>query len=114
MGKHFTIGNLAGLTILVPESRELDLFAGMLEAQGATARRCPLVQIVELEDPAPARDWIARQIANPADDVVFLTGDGMRKLADLAGTRRALFLEALGRSHIVTRGPKPARALREA
>jgi uroporphyrinogen-III synthase len=86
----------------------------MLEALGAATRRCPLVQIVELEEPAPARDWISRQIANPADEVVLLTGDGLRKLADLAGTRRAAFLQALTRSHIVTRGPKPARALREA
>jgi uroporphyrinogen-III synthase len=105
---------LTGLTILVPESRELDLFAGMLEAQGAKARRCPLVQIVELEDPVPAVAWIERQIANPADDTVLLTGDGLRKLLDISGERRALFLSALRRSHIVTRGPKPARALREA
>jgi uroporphyrinogen-III synthase len=105
--------NLSGLTILVPESRELDLFTGMLEAQGAKTRRCPLVQIVELEDPEPARDWIERQIANPADDTVLLTGDGMRKLVDIAGTRRDDFLQAMARSHIVTRGPKPARALRE-
>ena len=104
---------LAGLTILVPESRELDLFAGMLEAQGATARRCPLVQIAELEDPEPARDWIARLIAAPVDDLVLLTGDGLRKLVDLGGKRREAFLAALSRTHIVTRGPKPARALRE-
>ena len=107
-------GCLAGLTILVPESRELDLFAGMLEAQGATARRCPLVQIVELEDPEPARDWIARLIAAPADDVVLLTGDGLRKLLDLSDDRRGAFLAALAATHIVTRGPTPARALREA
>ena len=31
-------GRLAGLTVLVPESRELDLFAGMLEGEGASTR----------------------------------------------------------------------------
>lgn len=108
-----TMGALDGLKILVPESRELDLFAGMLEAQGATTRRCPLVQIVELEDAEPARAWIARLIAAPVDDVVLLTGDGLRKLVDLSGARREAFLAALSRAHIVTRGPKPARALRE-
>ena len=44
------MGALNKLNILVPESRELDLFAGMLEAHGAKAVRCPLVQIVDLED----------------------------------------------------------------
>jgi uroporphyrinogen-III synthase len=108
-----TMGPLNGLNILVPESRELDLFAGMLEAQGAQTRRCPLVQILALEDPAPARAWIARLIAAPADDLVLLTGDGLRKLVDLSGDYREAFLAALGCTHIVTRGPKPARALRE-
>jgi uroporphyrinogen-III synthase len=107
------MGALTGLSILVPESRELDLFAGMLEAQGATTRRCPLVQIADLEDPEPARAWIARLIATPMDDVVLLTGDGLRKLVDLSGAQREAFLAALSRAHIVTRGPKPARALRE-
>lgn len=104
---------LDGLTILVPESRELDLFAGMLEAQGAKARRCPLVQIVALEDPEPAHAWIDRLIAMPADDLVLLTGDGLRQLLALSGARHDAFLSVLRGSHIVTRGPKPARALRE-
>jgi uroporphyrinogen-III synthase len=107
------MNTLQGLSILVPESRELDLFAGMLEAQGATTRRCPLVQIAELDDPEPARDWIERLIADPVDDVVLLTGDGLRRLGVLSGVRRNAFLAALGRAHIVTRGPKPGRALRE-
>ena len=38
---------LHGVTILVPESRELDLFAGMLEAYGARTLRCPLVTILD-------------------------------------------------------------------
>ena len=39
---------LHGVTILVPESRELDLFAGMLEAHGARTLRCPLVTILQV------------------------------------------------------------------
>jgi uroporphyrinogen-III synthase len=104
---------LNGLSILVPESRELDLFAGMLEAQGATARRCPLVQIVALDDPLPALCWIDRLIATTPDDTVLLTGDGLRHLVELSGERHGAFLAALSRTRIITRGPKPARALRE-
>jgi uroporphyrinogen-III synthase len=107
------MGALDNLTILVPESRELDLFAGMLEAQGAQTRRCPLVQIVALDDPLPALCWIDRMIANTPDDTVLLTGDGLRRLVELSGERRGAFLAALSRTRIITRGPKPARALRE-
>jgi uroporphyrinogen-III synthase len=104
---------LDGLTILVPESRELDLFAGMLEAQGAKARRCPLVRIVDLEDGSEAQDWITSMIAAPFDFTVLLTGEGLRRLLTLSGPRRQDFIGALSKTRTVTRGPKPARALRE-
>jgi uroporphyrinogen-III synthase len=104
---------LDGLTILVPESRELDLFAGMLEAQGAQALRCPLVRIVDLEDGSEAQAWIDRMITAPFDYTVLLTGEGLRRLLTLSGPRRADFITALSKTRTVTRGPKPARALRE-
>jgi uroporphyrinogen-III synthase len=107
------MGALDGLTILVPESRELDLFAGMLEAQGAQALRCPLVQIAELDDPAEAEKWIVEMIRTPFDFTVLLTGEGLRKLLGLAGQQRDALIEAFRKSRTVTRGPKPARALRE-
>ena len=104
---------LVGLKILVPESRELDLFATMLEAEGAVVLRCPLVQILDLEDSAEADVWIDRCIAGDFDDLVLLTGEGLRRLLTLSGTRRDALVAALGRLRTVTRGPKPARALRE-
>jgi len=107
------MGALDGLTILVPESRELDLFAGMLEAQGARPLRCPLVQIVDLDDDSEAQAWIARMIAAPFDFTVFLTGEGLRRLVTLSGQRRDDFIAALAKTRTITRGPKPARALRE-
>lgn len=107
------MGALDGLTILVPESRELDLFAGMLEAQGARALRCPLVRIVDVDDDREAQAWITRMIDTPFDFTVFLTGEGLRRLLNLSGPRRDDFIAALARTRTVTRGPKPARALRE-
>jgi len=107
------MGALDGLTILVPESRELDLFAGMLEAQGAQALRCPLVAIAELDDTSEASPWIDEMIRAPFDFTVLLTGEGLRKLLGLAGERRDIFIDALKKTRSVTRGPKPARALRE-
>ena len=104
---------LTGLKILVPESRELDLFANMLETEGATVLRCPLVQILDLEDSADADAWIDRCIADNFDDLVLLTGEGLRRLLTLSRTRHDMLVEALGRLRTITRGPKPARALRE-
>jgi uroporphyrinogen-III synthase len=106
---------LDGLTILIPESRELDLFATMLEAEGATASRCPLVQILDLEDTAEAGAWIDQLIAGTFQDVVWLTGEGLRRLLPIAekAGHRAAFIAALGGVRTITRGPKPARALRE-
>jgi uroporphyrinogen-III synthase len=104
---------LAGLTVLVPESRELDLFADMLAAEGATPARCPLVRIADLDDTADADAWIDAAIAMPFDYLILLTGEGVRKLISLSGRRRDALVAAFGRSRIVTRGPKPVRALRE-
>jgi uroporphyrinogen-III synthase len=101
------------LRILVPESRELDLFARMLEEEGAVTLRCPMVQIADLEDTSQVEDWIGQLIAAPFDFIVLLTGDGLRKLVSLSGNRRDDFIRALAKSRIVTRGPKPACALRE-
>lgn len=108
-------GELAGRRILVPESRELDLFAQMLETRGATALRCPLVTILDSDDPAPIEAWLDRLAAGRFDDLILLTGEGLRRLMAVARrTRRdAAVVAALGRLRTITRGPKPAKALRE-
>ncbi len=60
--------------------------------------------------PGCARWWRAR-----FDDVVFLTGEGLRRLLTIAERieLRDAVVAALGRVRKVTRGPKPARALHE-
>jgi uroporphyrinogen-III synthase len=108
-------GALAGCRIVVPESRELDLFATMLEAQGATTLRCPMVAILDLEDPSTALAWLRRLEAGGFDDLVLLTGEGLRRLLVIArgAAIDAAVIEALGRLRTIVRGPKPVRALRE-
>lgn len=106
---------LRGRRIVVPESRELDLFAQMLEAQGAETLRCPMVTILDAEDPAPIKAWLRRFAAGKLDDLILLTGEGLRRLLSVA--RRAGIegevVAAIKRVRTVTRGPKPARVLRE-
>jgi uroporphyrinogen-III synthase len=106
---------LAGRRILVPESRELDLFARMLEERGAVAARCPLVTINDLEDSAPVEAWLQRLTAGAFDDLILLTGEGLRRLMSVAQRAgvEAQALAAVKQLRTVTRGPKPARVLRE-
>jgi uroporphyrinogen-III synthase len=106
---------LRGRTIALPETRELDRLAEMLGEAGATALRCPLVSILDAPDQGPVEAWIRGLVAGELDDLVFLTGEGLRRLlaaAERIGVR-AEAIEALRRARKVTRGPKPARALHE-
>jgi uroporphyrinogen-III synthase len=107
---------LAGRVIAVPEARQLDVLATLLERRGASVLRCPLVGIRDATDQAPVVAWIKRRISMPSDDlIVFYTGEGVERLVGAA--RRAGiegdFRAALRRTRKLTRGPKPKRALRK-
>jgi uroporphyrinogen-III synthase len=106
---------LAGKVVAVPEARQLDVLAGLLERRGAAVLRCPLVDILDSPDETSVVAWIERLIATPADLAVFYTGEGVRRLmgfAERAGVAKA-FVAALARTPKLTRGPKPKRALSE-
>lgn len=108
---------LAGALVALAESRELDVFAALLERRGASVLRAPLVAIHDAADPAPVLGWLRAFAAGGCDDLVLLTGEGLRRLLGCVDrhepTLRAPFLAALARVRRITRGPKPARALRE-
>jgi uroporphyrinogen-III synthase len=106
---------LAGRTIALPEARELDRLAQLLEEEGARTLRCPLVAILDAPDEGPVLGWLRALAAGGFDDLVFLTGEGLRRLVALAERHglRVPVVEALGRARTITRGPKPARALHE-
>jgi len=109
--------SLHGRTIAVPETRELEVFASMLERRGATVIRCPLVSIKDAPDPVPVLEWSRAFAQGACDDLILLTGEGLRRILSCIDRHepnlRAPFVEALGRVRKTTRGPKPARALRE-
>jgi uroporphyrinogen-III synthase len=106
---------LAGRTIALAEGRQLEELAQMLEREGATTLRCPMVNILDAPDPAPVLAWLNELIAGRFSHVVLLTGEGLRRLlgfAERAGIRQEA-IAALAKTRTVTRGPKPARALKE-
>jgi len=108
---------LAGRCIAVPESRELDVFSSLLERRGAMVLRCPLVDIRDAPDPAPTLAWLEHFNAGECDDLVLLTGEGLRRLLGVIEQHRpawrARFVERLTEVRIIARGPKPGRVLRE-
>src|ERR1700678_2471557 len=99
---------LAGRRIIVPETREIEVLAGMLERHGAAVTRCPLVAIRDVDDPAPVVAWLGRFVAAPPDDLVLFTGEGLQRLHRLAAAQGLAegFVAALARVRTVTRGPK--------
>lgn len=108
---------LKGRVIAIPETREVEIFAAMLERRGATVVRCPLVAIRDAPDPVPVLQWTRKFAQGECDDLILLTGEGLRRILSCTDQHdpalRDRFVQALGRARKITRGPKPARALRE-
>jgi uroporphyrinogen-III synthase len=108
-------GALQGRTIALAEGRQLEELAHLLEREGATALRCPMVNILDAPDSAPVNAWLNDLIAGRFGLVIFMTGEGVRRLLGFAEKdgRRDHVIAALGRTRLLTRGPKPVRALKE-
>ena len=103
---------LSGWRIALPETREIEQLARMLEQQGAETLRCPMVAIKDAPDAAPVREWLLRL---PFDDLILFTGEGVRRLHGFAQRfdLEEAFRDGLRKARKITRGPKPERALRE-
>ena len=103
-----------GRVVALPESRQLDVLARLLEKRGLAVHRCPMIGIADSPNPEVVEDWIRRQIERPADIFIVYTGEGVDRLI-VAAQRAGIsdpFVESLGRSQLLTRGPKPVQALR--
>ena len=106
---------LNGYRILILETREEAQFSRLLAEQGADVLQCPMFTIHDAPDSAAVEAWIHRCITAPFDDLVLMTGEGLRRLMKVA-RRVGLdqdFIAALGKARKFARGPKPGRALRE-
>jgi uroporphyrinogen-III synthase len=108
---------LQGRRIAIPESRELDLFAALLERRGASVLRCPLVDIRDAPDPAPVLAWLRMFCAGGCDDLLLFTGEGLHRLLSLiehqAPELHESFVKQLTGVRTIARGPKPGRVMRE-
>src|SRR6267143_4465803 len=106
---------LNGYRILILETREEAQFSRLLTEQGADVLQCPMFTIHDAPDAAPIEAWIRRFIEKPCDDLVLMTGEGLRRLIKVARRIEVEqdFIAAIGTARKFARGPKPGRALRE-
>ena len=101
--------------VALPETRQLNVLAELLERRGASVVRCPMVAILDSPDADSVIGWIRRFIDVPMDLFIMYTGEGLERLqkfAERAGLTDE-FISALARTRKLTRGPKPVRALRK-
>src|ERR1700704_3624433 len=71
---------LNGYRILILETREEAHLPRLLAEQGADVLQCPMFTIHDAPDSAPIEAWIRRFIEKPCDDLVLMTGEGLRRL----------------------------------
>lgn len=106
---------LEGRTVALAEGRQLEELVGLLDKEGVQSLRCPMLGIRDAPESAPVKTWLRELAAGKFALVVLMTGEGVRRLVDLAereGIREPV-VRALGRTRTLTRGPKPGQALKE-
>jgi uroporphyrinogen-III synthase len=105
-----------GLRVLSLESRRSKEMASLITTYGGRAIEAPSMREVPLETNTEALAFADALIRREFDIVILLTGVGTRALLRVVEQVRgtaAPFIEALGTTRIVARGPKPVAVLRE-
>ena len=74
-----------------------------------------MIAIRDAPDAEPVEAWLGRFVNGACDDLVLMTGEGLRRLLGFARRTdlESAFLNVLRTTRKITRGPKPVRALRE-
>ena len=106
---------LAGIRVAIFEARMAGTTSGLITKFGGVPLSAPALREVPLGDSPEVTAFADQLLAGEFDVVIFETGVGVRYLAEAIETRipRTTWLEALGRTRVVARGPKPSTVLRE-
>jgi uroporphyrinogen-III synthase len=104
-----------GLRVLSLESRRSVELGTLITTYGGTPIVAPALREVPLESNDVPLGFAARLVAGEFDIVVFLTGVGARALFDAVESEYStqVLTEALSRTKVAVRGPKPLAVLRE-
>src|SRR5437660_498644 len=118
---------LSNRVIALAEGRQLEELASMLEKEGATALRCPLLSILDAPDDAPLVAWLKELIADRVvdliermakggiDAVVFTSSPQVDRLFEVAQERgkQEQLRQGLERAQVAAVGPIVADNLRQ-
>ena len=106
--------SLKSLRVAALESRMSDQTAVLIERCGGVAVKAPSLRELPLDDNAEALSFAQNLIDGHYDAVIFLTGVGAKHMADAIETRipAEQWRQALARTVVVARGPKPLTVLR--
>lgn len=109
------MASLEGRVIAYLEARMRSEMGSLIERHGGVPYSAPVLQENYLTDSPQVRQLVDDVCAGSVEVVVLLTGVGTRALVEAAGAmgRREEFLQALDRSIVIARSPKPARVLRQ-
>lgn len=104
-----------GLHVVAFESRRAEEMGVLIARHGGRPLVAPTMREVPLREMPDALAFARRLLNGEVDVVILLTGVGTRTLAAAIDQEypRERWVEALGRTTIVARGPKPVAALRE-
>ncbi len=104
-----------GLRVVAFESRFAAEMAALISAHHGVAQLAPAMAEVPLEQNVGAVRFGEKLLEGEISLVVFMTGVGARTLMEVLQTQYQWreVVEALGRTTLIARGPKPIAALRE-
>ena len=105
----------SGLRVLSLESRRANEIAELIRKNGGDPFVAPSMREVPVAETDPIFQFAERLFAGEFDMVILLTGVGTRQLNRVLAERygESAFADALRRTTVVARGPKPVAALRE-
>ena len=103
------------MTVAAFESRMADQMTALITRHGGNAMVAPSLKEIPLENNAEALDFAQHLMTGAVDLLILLTGVGTRTLVDVWKTQFPLeaIREALTKTTLVCRGPKPIAALKE-
>jgi uroporphyrinogen-III synthase len=106
---------LDGQRVVIFEARMAGALADLVARQGGIPVGAPALREIPIENNSDARSFVDGLLAGRFDVVIFETGVGVRLLVQSQGSRLSgsEWAEALAKTKVVARGPKPAAALRE-
>jgi uroporphyrinogen decarboxylase len=107
--------NFGGLEVVSFESRMAREMAGMIQKLGGVPRVAPSMREVPLEENREAFAFAGELFAGRVDAIIFMTGSGTRFLVSVleAHHPRQKIVEAISKTTVIARGPKPVKALRD-